>query len=146
MAFLYLGLLLFSLAGLALLDWHRRLAFGADARRAGLSIGIAVAFFLVWDTVGIALGIFFRGDVEYMTGVELWPDMPLEEPVFLVLLNYVTLLTWRLIASRGGDPRPLRRPAGRNSGRSGASGAGVSGSGASGAGASGSGASQAVGA
>lgn len=109
MGFLYLGLLLFSLAGLGLLDWHRRLAFGADARRTGLALAIAVAFFLVWDTVGIALGIFSRGDVAYMTGVELWPDMPLEEPVFLVLLNYVTLLTWRLITTRGGDPRPLGR-------------------------------------
>ncbi len=109
MTFLYLGLLLFSLTGLGLLDWHRRLAFGADARRTGLALAIVVAFFLVWDTVGIALGIFSRGDVEYMTGVELWPDMPLEEPVFLVLLNYVTLLTWRLITTRGGDPRPLGR-------------------------------------
>jgi lycopene cyclase domain-containing protein len=104
----YLGLLLFSLAGLGLLDWHRRLAVFADARRALGAVAIAVAFFLVWDTVGIALGIFRRGDVAVMTGVELWAEMPLEEPVFLVLLNYVALLTWRLFITRGGDPRPLR--------------------------------------
>ncbi len=106
--FTYLGLLLLSLAGLGLLDWHRRLAVFADARRALLAIGIAVAFFLVWDTVGIALGIFSRGDVAVMTGVELWAEMPLEEPVFLVLLNYVALLLWRLLVTRGGDPRQLR--------------------------------------
>ena len=108
----YVGLLLFSLAGLAVLDWHRRLAVFADARRALVAIGIAVAFFLVWDTVGIGLGIFSRGDVPYMTGVELWPEMPIEEPVFLVLLNYVTLLLWRLIVTRGGEPRALGRTAG----------------------------------
>lgn len=106
-SFTYLGLLLFSLTGLGLLDWHRRLAFFADARRAFVAIGLAVAFFLVWDTVGIALGIFSRGDVAVMTGVELWAEMPLEEPVFLVLLNYVALLLWRLLATRGGDPRQL---------------------------------------
>jgi lycopene cyclase domain-containing protein len=103
----YLGLLLFSLAGLGLLDWHRRLAVFADVRRALLAIGIAVAFFLLWDTVGIALGIFSRGDVPVMTGVELWAEMPIEEPVFLVLLNYVALLLWRLLATRGGQPRQL---------------------------------------
>ncbi len=110
--FLYLGLLLVSLAGLGLLDWHRRLALWADAPRASLVIAIAVGVFLLWDTAGILLGIFGRGDVPYLTGVELWPDMPVEEPVFLVLLNYVTLLLWRLIATRGGRPRELRRTSG----------------------------------
>ena len=115
-ALTYLGLLLFSLAGLALLDWHRRLAVFAHARRALGSIGVAVAFFLVWDTVGISLGIFARGDAQYMTGIELWPEMPLEEPVFLVLLTYVTLLLWRLLGTRGGSPRPWRAGAGAGSG------------------------------
>jgi lycopene cyclase domain-containing protein len=111
-SFLYLGLLTFSIAGMALLDWHRRLAFWADGWRTAQIVVAGVAFFLVWDTAGIALGIFARGDVPVMTGVELWPEMPLEEPVFLVLLVYVTLLVWRLVAARGGDPRPFgtRRP------------------------------------
>ena len=112
-ALTYLGLLLFSLAGLGLLDWHRRLAVFADAGRALLSIGIAVVFFLAWDAAGIGLGIFSRGDVSYMTGVELWPEMPVEEPVFLVLLTYVTLVLWRLLSTRGGDPRQRRLPGGR---------------------------------
>lgn len=111
MAFLYLGLLAASLAGLSLLDWHRRLAVWADARRALLVVAVSVGIFLLWDTAGILLGIFGRGDVPVMTGLELWPDMPIEEPVFLVLLTYVTLLLWRLIATGGGRPRPLRRSA-----------------------------------
>lgn len=108
MRFAYLGALLFSLAGLGILDWHRRLAFFADARRTALVLALTVAFFLLWDTAGIVLGIFARGDVPVMTGVELWREMPLEEPVFLVLLTYVTLLLWRLLATKGGAPR--RRP------------------------------------
>jgi lycopene cyclase domain-containing protein len=132
-SFLYLGLLLVSLAGLGLLDWHRRLAFFADARRTALLVAVTVAFFLVWDTVGIALGIFSRGDVDVMTGIELWPDMPLEEPFFLVLLTYVTLLLWRLMDTRGGEPRPL--PSARGSRRASAGVAGVRGPGHRGAGA-----------
>lgn len=97
----YLGLLLFSVVGLGLLDLRHRLALFADARRTLLSVGVAVAFFLAWDTAGIALGIFSRGDVPYMTGVELWPEMPVEEPVFLVLLCYLSLLGWRLLSARG---------------------------------------------
>jgi lycopene cyclase domain-containing protein len=103
----YLGLLVLSLAGLGLLDWHRRLALFADPRRTLLAVAVAVAFFLVWDTVAIGLGIFARGEARYLTGVELWPEMTLEEPVFLVLLSYVTLLLWRIVATHGGRPRPL---------------------------------------
>lgn len=106
-ALTYLALLGLSLAGLAVLDWHRRLALFADARRTLVALGAAVGFFLGWDTLGIAFGVFSRGDVPYMTGVELWPEMPLEEPVFLILLCYVTLLVWRLLVTRGGDPRAL---------------------------------------
>ena len=42
MRFLYLGALLVSLGGLAVLDRRFRLAFWADARRAGLTVGIGV--------------------------------------------------------------------------------------------------------
>lgn len=106
--FTYLGLLLFSLAGLTTLDWHRRLALFHDARRTLLAVALGVAVFLVWDAAGIALGVFARGDVPVMTGIELWPEMPVEEPVFLVLLTYLALLLWRLAETRGGNPRVLR--------------------------------------
>ena len=45
----------------------------------------------VQNALGIATGTFFRGDSPFMTGVELAPEMPLEEPIFLFFLTYLTL-------------------------------------------------------
>ena len=58
-------------------------------------VAVAVAFFLAWDLGGISLGVFFRGEGEWMTGVLLAPELPLEEVFFLVLLSYNTLIAWR---------------------------------------------------
>jgi lycopene cyclase domain-containing protein len=93
--FVYLGALLLALAGLATLDRRHRLAFWSDARRAGVCVGIGVAFFLLWDVAGLALGIFARGESPHMTGVLLAPELPLEEVFFLTLLAYNALLAWR---------------------------------------------------
>ncbi|WP_456823583.1 lycopene cyclase domain-containing protein [Cellulomonas sp. P5_E12] len=95
MRFLYLGALLLSLGGLALLDRRLRLAFWADARRAALTVGIGVVGFLAWDGIGLLLGIFARGDSPHMTGLLLAPELPLEEAFFLALLCYTALLAWR---------------------------------------------------
>src|SRR5690606_9105394 len=58
----YLGALLISLAGIVLLDVRHRLFLGRDAVRALIVLAIGVAFLLLWDAAGIALGIFFRAD------------------------------------------------------------------------------------
>lgn len=94
MSFLYLGALLLSLGGLALLDRRFRLAFWSDPRRAGLTIGIGVVAFLLWDGLGLVLGIFARGDSPHMTGLLLAPELPVEEAFFLALLCYTALLAW----------------------------------------------------
>lgn len=94
-SFAYLAALLVSLAGLAVLDWRHRIAVFDQPRRSILTVAIGVAVFLVWDAFGIGLGIFFRGDGPYMTGVLLGPELPLEELFFLTLLVYQTLLLWR---------------------------------------------------
>ena len=87
----YLAILLASLGGMVLCDYRWKLAFFRDARRAAaLSLSV-VAIFLLWDALGIATGTFYRGDSPFMTGVELAPEMPLEEPVFLFFLAYLTL-------------------------------------------------------
>ena len=91
----YLGALLLSLGGLALLDRRFRLAFWDDPRRAGWTVGIGVAAFLLWDVAGLLLGIFARGDSPHMTGILLAPELPVEEVFFLTLLCYVALLAWR---------------------------------------------------
>ena len=104
MRFAYLGALVLSLGGLAVLDRRFRLAFWSDARRAALALGIGIAGFLAWDGAGLALGIFARGDSPHMTGILLAPELPVEEAFFLALLCYTALLAWRWVdRARGGD-------------------------------------------
>lgn len=94
MSFTYLGLLAFSLAGLGSIDWKFGLAFFGQPLRALLTIVLPTIFFLIWDASGIALGIFFKGQTQLLTGVMLAPEIPLEEPFFLVLLCYTTLIVF----------------------------------------------------
>jgi len=96
----YLAALAFSLAGLVVLDWRHRIALFHHAGRTLATVGIGVAFFLVWDLVGVGLGIFFRGDGPYLSGLQIAPEVPIEEVVFLTLLTYLTLLVWRVAARR----------------------------------------------
>jgi lycopene cyclase domain-containing protein len=92
----YLAILLISLLGLYLLDRTHKLAFTVDPKRAFLSMVPAFIVFVIWDIAGIALGIFFRGNNTLLTGIQLFPEFPLEEVFFLALLCYSTLiaLTW----------------------------------------------------
>jgi lycopene cyclase domain-containing protein len=98
--FAYLAALTVGLLGLGLLDWRYRVAIFSEPRRALLTLAIGVGFFLLWDAAGIGLGIFFRGDGPYMTGIVLAPELPLEELFFLTLLVYQTLLLWRYFERR----------------------------------------------
>lgn len=91
MPFVYLAALLISLTGMALLDRRFSLFFWRDARRASITLSLGVLFFLVWDLAGIGLGIFFRGETPFMTGIVLAPELPLEELFFLTLLSYLTM-------------------------------------------------------
>jgi lycopene cyclase domain-containing protein len=116
---LYLAALLGAIAGIALLDRRFRLAFWADRRRTVGTVVIAVVGFLVWDLVGIGLGIFSRGEAPYMTGLLLAPELPVEEAVFLTLLCYNALVAWRWfdrIARRRAAVRADGRGTGRDAG------------------------------
>ncbi len=109
MTLLYLLALLVSLGAMVLLDRRFRLVFWRDARRAGITLGVGLAFFLAWDAVGIALGIFARGGSRYMTGIEVAPELPLEEIFFLVFLCYLTLVliaAGRAVLDRRREERP----------------------------------------
>lgn len=92
MTVVYLACLLLSLSAMVLLDWRFRLVFWRDARRATIVIVIGVLFFLAWDGAGIALGVFARGESRYMTGIEVAPELPVEELFFLTFLCYLTLV------------------------------------------------------
>ncbi len=91
MIVLYLVALLISLAGMVVLDRRFGLFFWRDARRARIVLPVGVLFFLVWDLFGVGLGIFFRGETEFMTGLLVAPEVPLEEVFFLTLLCYLTM-------------------------------------------------------
>lgn len=94
MGALYLTALLVSLGCMLLLDWRFRLFFWRDAVAAATVTVIGVAFFLAWDVAGIAGGIFFRGDATIATGIVLAPELPIEEPVFLLFLVVCTMIIY----------------------------------------------------
>ncbi|MRX42378.1 lycopene cyclase domain-containing protein [Agromyces kandeliae] len=104
-AFAYLAGLLVVIGCMALIDARWRLVFWRAPIAATVSVVAGVAFFLVWDAAGIATGVFFRGGSDIVTGIELAPELPLEEPVFLVFLCYLTLVLVlggeRVLAARG---------------------------------------------
>jgi lycopene cyclase domain-containing protein len=97
---LYLGGLLFSLVGCALIDYRYKLGFWLSFRAAAFAIVIPVIFLLTWDFAGIALGIFFRGESHQLTGLVLAPELPIEEPIFLTLLCYSTLIVFSAFKKR----------------------------------------------
>jgi lycopene cyclase domain-containing protein len=94
--FIYLGSLLVSLAGLAALDRKHKLAFAKNPKAATIAIAIPYLIFVIWDAAGIALGIFFKGQSQFLTGIMIAPEFPIEELFFLALLCYTTLIasTW----------------------------------------------------
>lgn len=91
MPLLYLLALLVALTGMVVLDRRFALFFWRDARAAAIVLVVGLAFFLAWDLSGIGLGIFFRGETVFMTGLQVAPELPVEEPFFLVLLCYLTM-------------------------------------------------------
>ena len=100
MIVLYLAALLIALTGMVLLDRRFRLFFWRDARRAAIVLAVGVAFFLVWDLVGVGLGVFFRGETSFMTGLQLAPEVPVEEVFFLALLCYLTMNVYGALTRR----------------------------------------------
>ncbi|SER97380.1 lycopene cyclase domain-containing protein [Propionibacterium cyclohexanicum] len=92
MSVLYLVALSSALCAMLALDARYRLFFWRDPRAASIVTAAGLAFFLAWDAAGIALGIFARGDAEIATGVVLAPELPLEEPLFLVFLVVCTMV------------------------------------------------------
>lgn len=91
----YLTALGIAICGLGILDYRYRLAYFAERRATIIAVMIGIAVFVIWDALGIGLGIFLKGDSPYFSGVVLAPEFPLEELFFLFLLSYNALLLWR---------------------------------------------------
>ena len=104
MSWLYLAGLLVSIAGLLVIDRCFRLFLFAAPLRALLVLAIGVGGFLAWDLAGIGAGIFFEGKRALLVGLDLAPQLPVEEVAFLVLLCETTMvaagLTRLLLARR----------------------------------------------
>lgn len=94
MGIVYLAFLLVAIGCMLLLDWRFRLFFWHRPLAATIVTVVGVAFLIVWDFFGIALGIFLRGDSPIATGIVLAPELPLEEPVFLLFLVLCTMIVF----------------------------------------------------
>lgn len=95
MQFAYLAVIIGGLVGMGIIDWRYKLALFYDKKRTILTVSIMVIIFLLWDVAGIFLNIFFSGESNYVTGVMLAPELPLEEVFFLTLLSYMPLVLYR---------------------------------------------------
>ena len=92
MGVVYVLLLIAGIGCMLLLDRRFRLFFWHDPAVASLVTAMGTGLFLVWDVAGIAAGVFLRGEGGAATGIVLAPELPLEEPVFLIFLVLCTMV------------------------------------------------------
>ncbi len=97
---IYLGAILFSLIGMMLIDGKYSLALRVAPWRTVATVLAGTAFFLAWDLVGIATGVFVKGDSPLFVGVMLAPHLPLEEVFFLLFLSYLTVVMFAVFERR----------------------------------------------
>ncbi|KTR87408.1 lycopene cyclase [Microbacterium testaceum] len=97
---IYLGAILFSLAGMIAIDLKFSLALRVAPMRTCAAVLIGTAFFLVWDAVGIVTGVFVKGESPLFVGVELAPHLPLEEVFFLLFLSYLAIVMYAVFQRR----------------------------------------------
>lgn len=104
---LYLLAILVSAAGILIIDARWKLAAFVAPVRTAVAVAIGVAFFLAWDAVGIVTRAFVKGDSDLFVGIDLAPELPLEEPFFLAFLSYLGLVIYagalRFIEARRAD-------------------------------------------
>jgi len=92
----YLLALLISIFGMVIIDRKYKLAFWEDRIRTLSVLFISIIVFIVWDLLGIKLGIFFSGSSEYMMPHFIVNQFPIEEIFFLILLTYSTLNIYQI--------------------------------------------------
>ena len=91
---LYLLTILISAAGIVTIDARWRLAAFRAPGRTALAVLVGLVFFLLWDAVGIVTGVFLKGDSAVFLGIDIAPELPLEEVFFLTFLCYLSLVVW----------------------------------------------------
>ena len=100
MKYLYLISLIVPIVSMVYVDRRYQLAFYDNFKKTLIVIASSVMMFIVWDILGIALGIFFSGESKYMSGIYLGPEFPIEELLFLSFLSYFTLVVFRFLEVR----------------------------------------------
>ena len=100
MGLLYLLALAIALTGMVMLDRRFGLFFWRTPWRAAIVLLAGVLFFLIWDLGGVLGNIFFRGETAFMTGLQIFPEIPLEEVFFLTLLCYLTMTVYSFVRDR----------------------------------------------
>lgn len=96
---LYALFLLISIGGLGILDYRYKLAMSIKPRQALTILAISITIFIFWDIAGIAADIFRIGDNNLLIGLRVG-DFPVEELLFLVLLNYNSLVVYTALQRR----------------------------------------------
>ncbi len=113
--FAYLAGLLLSIGATALVDARWRLAFWRAPIASAVAVGAGTVLLLGWDLAGIGFGVFHRGESPWATGALVAPDLPIEEPVFLLFLCYLSLVAVlggeRVLERRADDGAALDRDA-----------------------------------
>lgn len=97
MHLIYLGALLVSFAGMATIDVRHRLFLTRDPKRAIVTVLVGFVVLLIVDVVAILCGLFIIGASPFMTGITIAPHMPIEEPIFLLFLSYLTMVLVALV-------------------------------------------------
>ena len=93
----YLVALLVPIAAMAAVDRRWRLVVWADPRRTAVVLALGVLAFLAWDILALGHGFYRRGGSPLMSGVDVAPDLPLEEVFFVLFLCYLSLVLHRLV-------------------------------------------------
>lgn len=95
--YLYLLILMFSIAGLSLADWRYKLVFFFKPRAAIKATVGTMTVLLIGDLIGIEWRVFSTNQA-FVSGLHIGsPNLPVEEILFLFLLSYVTLVFYQLI-------------------------------------------------
>lgn len=96
--YFYILVLIISICGLLLADWRYGLVFWHDKLASAKAIGFTMLLLLIFDIAGIINNIFSTNQ-NYVVKINIIsPNLPVEEILFLFMLCYVTLISYRTLA------------------------------------------------
>lgn len=90
MSWLYLAAIVASGCCMALVDHRWKLFAFNRPRVAATAVAVGFVLFLAWDLVAIELAVYSKGESPGMSGIDVAPELPLEELFFITFLSYIT--------------------------------------------------------